>query len=244
MRALRLLLGFVAVVVFLAVIVLGKFFYSNWRFESKSRQINEIVKGLAVASAPDANRLLSQLEPYVKNKDPLIRRMAPYHLGGLSAKASPQVTTQTVAILFEQLKDPDVRVSISAMHGLKRLGPRAASIIPELEEIIRTEKGSMRTLESLEILRTIGSEAKGSVPVMTEALKYEMSLKGTRYLARSAAADALGAMGKDAVSALPALRVASTGGDAASREAVERAIARIEGEQKENGEAEALSGGN
>ncbi len=230
MKALRLLLGLVGVLVLLVALVAGKFLYSDWRFRSQSQQTNEIVKQLAVANGAEADGLFSQLEPYVKNKDPLIRRMVPYHLGGLSAKAAPDVTKQTVAILFEQLKDPDMRASIAAMHGLKRLGPRAASIIPELEEIIRTEKGSMHTLESLEILWAMGSVAKGSVPVMTEALKYEMSREGTRYLARSAAADALGAMGKDAVSALPALREASNGGDAASREAVERAIAKIERE--------------
>ena len=232
----RLWVSSVVVLLFVALIW-GGCSLRRWHAQKQTDQIKQIAKGLANARGPEADQLFEKLEPYWKNKDPLIRRTVPLHLGWLSAKANPQVTKQTVTILLELLKDPDNRVSIAAMHGLKWLGPRAAVIIPELEEIIRTEKGSMHTLESLEILGAMGSEARGAVPVISEALNNEMSLKETRYFVRSSAANALGRIGKDAAPALPALRAARSGGDAESREAVARAIAAIEeGQQKESNE--------
>ncbi len=169
---------------------------------------------MAVANGPEADGLFAALEPYQKSKDG--RLNLALSLRKLRETTDPEVKTRATFLLLELLKDPDEMVMRSASSSLERFGPSAAVIIPQLEEVIRSDEGTLRTINVIFLLGGMGDEANGSVPVIAGALNYRMRWEGARYLVRKAAAVALMQMGKDAV----------------SREAVAKAIAVIEGDEQ------------
>lgn len=198
----------------------------------KNEAMERIEKRLVVASRPEADELFQQLEPFRQSSDPYVRSNLAHFLGEVSATTDPYVSERAVTLLLELLEDPSDRVTLVAMQSLGDFGPRATVAIPQLEAIIRTQKGSLDSINAINALGAMASHAKGSVPLIAEALSYEIDSEFYRDWVRIAAAEALKKMGKDAAPALPALRAVSKVGDIASQKMVAKAIAAIERDGK------------
>jgi HEAT repeat protein len=86
--------------------------------DAKVNACTELAKaGPAAASAtPD-------LIPLLKDKDPLVRRLAAYALGQIGPKAS-----SAIPALREKLNDPDPNVASDALNALRFIGDESANI--------------------------------------------------------------------------------------------------------------------
>ncbi len=101
-----------------------------------------------------------------------------------------------VAIWLQRLENPDPDVRAPALDELRRLGPK---VIPDLTRLLGKDNPITKQAV-LQVLKTMGPQAKDAVPTLIQVLELEKSKP-----IRRAAVEALGAIGPEAQAAVPSL---------------------------------------
>lgn len=160
-----------------------------------------------------------------------------------------------VGTIADTLHDPSAQVRSAAAWSLSQIGPRAAAAVPELAKALSDSNPRVRDLAAV-ALQAIGPEATPAVPELIRALgdpvayvrcpaadalaaigpsarsavlplANRLLVKDEKFYILRSVATALGNIGVDARSALPALRQAHENPRIAAT--VQEAIVRIEG---------------
>ncbi|HWY85833.1 MAG TPA: HEAT repeat domain-containing protein, partial [Gemmataceae bacterium] len=120
----------------------------------------------------------------------------------IAARAIAKIDNPAAAVraLAKLLSDPDLSIRMQAAKTLKELGPVAQTAAPELARAISSGDVEGR-LAAMEVLQVVGPDmGKIAVPQLIECLKYPEAR------VRRHAAKTLGGFGRDAMTAIPALR--------------------------------------
>ena len=169
-------------------------------------------------------KTLGEWVALAKGKDSRLEIEAVEALGRIGPEAIPPLT--------ELLRDKEVWVRLKAAIALGMIGPEAKAAVPALTELLKDKYSQVRLVAAM-TLGDIGPEAKAAVPALTELLKDEDSevlASAASFLVRidpekakilisvlkdmdrkaglsvrQAAAKALGKIGPEAKTAIPAL---------------------------------------
>lgn len=140
--------------------------------------------------------------------DPCVRHAALYASAGLDGDMDAALRT-----LEADLEADDAEVRNSAAEVLGRAGARAQGAVPRLLELLRRRDWRDRRVDAA--LARIGGDPELLVPVLLDAVDLPE------------VADALGAMGAAARSAIPALEAAARHDDGDTRFGARRALRRL-----------------
>jgi HEAT repeat protein len=170
------------------------------------RSIEEVLQR-EPAAGPD---LLPALARATKDKETAIRLMA--------VEALPRCGKAAVPALLGALKDEDGSVRCFAVEGLGSVKPPAQDVLPGVVGLLKDDSVAVRG----SAVRTLGTLGKPAVEPLVTALKD----KDSRV--QSGALQALGHLGADARTAVPALKEFATGTEKATvRAQALEALARI-----------------
>ncbi len=193
----------------------------------------------AAATLGALKRLGTPAVPAIREKlkanDAETRSLAAYVLGEMGAAANDAVPDLVAA-----LKDPDRQVRSSAAAALRKLGPAPRAAVPSLAAMLKNEPGGRA--DAANALAAIGPEARPSLQTLTELLPNETdphtrgcilravaaidpqgdtavpvlirALRDREEGVRTAAAKALGSLGRAASDAVPHLVEALKGKEA------------------------------
>lgn len=186
--------------------------------------VREAALSTVAALGPEATELLEQTRAALSDSSTSVRAQAARALGRMGSKASPAVNA-----LAALLDDPDPATVEAAAGALGALGPASKGAVKKLAQALRAAKSepSRRALASA--LIDIGPSATGEIPTIVEVLEkanayyYATFVERMRTMGKGAAPHlgklltkkpdnvtraaivALGGIGKDASSEVPAL---------------------------------------
>lgn len=146
----------------------------------------EAARSLGMIGGPAVDVLISAL----RHNDIMVRREAAVSLGKVGPAAKP-----AAPLLAGMLKDADLKVRMSAATSLGQIGAGAAEAIPVLVQALQDSNLIFCRLVS----QALGQIGRASVPALIDALRNDDKN------VRREAAWALGQIGPDAGSAIPAL---------------------------------------
>ncbi|MBS0265495.1 MAG: HEAT repeat domain-containing protein [Planctomycetes bacterium] len=125
----------------------------------------------------------------------------------LLVQAPSALRAETVDALIKGLKSENPEKRIQSAEALKDLGPLAASAVPALIEALHGKDLAVQH-EALLVLEKIGPAARRAVGDLVKLLENQEKAR-----LHSGAVDALGAIGRDAAPAIPALQKLLSGKD-------------------------------
>jgi HEAT repeat protein len=192
--------------------------------ESRSRAIHAVG-----AIGPDAAEAVPALAVILREDPEGMRRAQ----AALALTKMRPASRGAVPALAEALSDKDAWVRMNAVIALAGLGtdsrPAIPALIPALkDEANRTNLGAFSFTIQEEAAIALGRASAGTpdgVPALTETMRTTPSAA-----LRRAAARALGLVGAEARTAVPALRAMQEDTDETVQWTAERALHRIEGE--------------
>jgi HEAT repeat protein len=185
----------------------------------KHKGVRAAVANVLGQIGPEAKQAVPALTEALADSDAAGRREILFALGRIGAEDA-----SAVAAIIQAMEDEEENVRYSAVYALGKIGAPAAAGTEALKKNLVSEDAFFRMCSAwaLAMVNPQGEDiAKLTVPLLVEALKHE------RAFARIEAADALGRLGKNALSAAPALQAALKDPDDGVREAAATALKQI-----------------
>jgi HEAT repeat protein len=177
---------------------------------------SDVLKAL-VKIDPDGEKCLPALIQALEHEDSEVARVAANCLGLLGPRAKDAIPPLTAVVTRVRegfiLPLPDEDPQVGAARALRRVGPPGTVAIPALIRAVKDRRRlageadtySQAAAAAAESLGSFGTEARGAIPVLIEALRSHDEHFDDRLL-RPAAALALGRIRPEARTAIPALR--------------------------------------
>jgi HEAT repeat protein len=170
---------------------------------------------------PEAAPAVPELVGIIQGNDAKQKTEALYVVGAIGPATSAAVPAAVAA-----LADPDLQVQQATAYALGKIGPSAKDAVPALKRLTASNDELVK-LAAVWALLQIGPTSddlvKMALPLLTGALGSQ------RELVRVEAAMSLGALGKAATSALPALEKSLQDPSSSVRSAANEAISKIRG---------------
>jgi HEAT repeat protein len=195
---------------------------SMWRGDLLSTDIKVRAAALNAIEAMDkdaAKAVPDLIEILKKEKNPKARSKACLSLWNIGSRAKDAVND----LIYALDHDKSAEVRFNAAGALGGIGPDAAYAAPALGRALKDTDKDVR-FQAAESLKVFGSEAKGAVGDLINAIKTEPEPDN-----RIEEVGALEEIGPEAREALPALRELLNTDDGELRGAAVRAIRAIEG---------------
>jgi hypothetical protein len=169
-------------------------FYREELRHAGSSDRAEIVRSIG-SFRGDALSALGDLSKALTNPEQDVRAAAAWALSQVGPPAA-----SAVPALVAALTDPNPRVRCLAAIALREMGPHATNAVPALAKALGDSEPSVRA-PAAQALGAIGANAKASVPSLVDRL----NVPGEPSFVLRSVVVALGQIGPDAASALPAL---------------------------------------
>jgi len=196
-------------------------FYISQLKQAKPSESAAVIRAIG-SFGEDAAPAVGELSAALTDTSPEVRSAAAWALGRVGPKAA-----QAAPAVARLLKDEQVHVRESATVALRGMGKGAAVAVPDLIAALKDPAGTVRMSAAL-ALGAMGAAASPAVPALIEVLdvpdQSQLTNEGVQVVRN--VAYALGDIGPDARSAIPALQKIN---HLRIRYIAEEAVAKIQG---------------